>query len=65
MTTPLSREFLLARGFCCNCGCVNCPYAETNEIPRRSSRSQATQTIAENRLRQTLAGDQEANPDSR
>ena len=23
---PLSREFLLNRGFCCNLGCVNCPY---------------------------------------
>ena len=24
--TPLSREFLLARGRCCNRGCTNCPY---------------------------------------
>lgn len=23
---PLSREFLLNRGFCCNNGCLNCPY---------------------------------------
>ena len=23
---PLSREFLLSRGFCCNNGCLNCPY---------------------------------------
>jgi len=23
---PLSKEFLLSRGFCCNCGCENCPY---------------------------------------
>ena len=23
---PLSREFLLKRGFCCNNGCKNCPY---------------------------------------
>lgn len=23
---PLSREFLLNRGFCCNNGCTNCPY---------------------------------------
>lgn len=23
---PLSREFLLKRGFCCNNGCTNCPY---------------------------------------
>jgi hypothetical protein len=23
---PLSKEFLLNRGFCCNNGCLNCPY---------------------------------------
>jgi len=23
---PLSREFLLERGHCCNSGCTNCPY---------------------------------------
>ena len=23
---PLSREFLLNRGYCCNNGCLNCPY---------------------------------------
>lgn len=23
---PLSRQFLLERGYCCNNGCVNCPY---------------------------------------
>ena len=23
---PLSREFLLKRGYCCNNGCINCPY---------------------------------------
>lgn len=23
---PLSRQFLLNRGYCCNCGCLNCPY---------------------------------------
>ena len=25
---PLSREFLLNRGFCCGNGCLNCPYME-------------------------------------
>jgi hypothetical protein len=25
---PLSREFLLNRGFCCNNGCINCPYKQ-------------------------------------
>ena len=23
---PLSREFLLNRGYCCGFGCMNCPY---------------------------------------
>ena len=27
---PLSRQFLLNRGFCCNNGCLNCPYKSTN-----------------------------------
>jgi len=26
---PLSKEFLLKRGYCCNNGCKNCPYRET------------------------------------
>lgn len=24
---PMTREFLLARGRCCNNGCMNCPYS--------------------------------------
>ena len=27
---PLSREFLLQRGHCCNNNCLNCPYKEKN-----------------------------------
>ena len=27
---PLSTEELLARGFCCLLGCINCPYAREN-----------------------------------
>lgn len=27
---PLSREFLLKRGHCCNNGCLNCPYKTNN-----------------------------------
>ena len=23
---PLSREYLLSRGYCCGFGCLNCPY---------------------------------------
>lgn len=30
MSKPLSREFLLSRGWCCNLGCQNCPYSEKN-----------------------------------
>ena len=26
---PLSREFLLKRGYCCNNKCQNCPYKTT------------------------------------
>lgn len=29
---PLSREFLLKRGFCCNNGCLNCPYKMKNTV---------------------------------
>ena len=28
MGTPLSKEFLLKRGRCCNNGCINCPYKQ-------------------------------------
>ena len=29
---PLSREFLLKRGFCCGNGCLNCPYKMNNTV---------------------------------
>lgn len=29
---PLSRQFLLDRGYCCHTGCTNCPYTG-EEIP--------------------------------
>lgn len=25
---PLSRQFLLDRGYCCDTGCTNCPYKD-------------------------------------
>jgi hypothetical protein len=28
MFEPLSREFLLSRGYCCHNDCENCPYSE-------------------------------------
>lgn len=30
--TPLSREFLLNRGYCCKSGCENCPYNYKKEL---------------------------------
>ena len=31
---PLSREFLLSRGKCCNSGCKNCPYKKRKVMAR-------------------------------
>tara|TARA_Y100000401_G_C8235769_1_gene180457 strand:+ start:137 stop:652 length:516 start_codon:yes stop_codon:yes gene_type:complete len=31
---PLSREFLLKRGFCCNNGCKNCPYKRRTDMSK-------------------------------
>lgn len=32
MSEPLSREFLLARGYCCHLKCKNCPYTTNHMI---------------------------------
>ena len=32
---PLSREFLLNRGYCCDSGCKNCPYREKKNMKER------------------------------
>lgn len=32
MFEPLSREFLLNRGFCCKNGCLNCPYEKEDNM---------------------------------
>jgi NTP pyrophosphatase (non-canonical NTP hydrolase) len=34
--TPLSRDFLLKRGFCCHNGCKNCPYMTFKEYQERA-----------------------------
>ena len=26
MSKPLSKKYLLSRGYCCGSGCKNCPY---------------------------------------
>ena len=31
---PLSRQFLLNRGYCCENGCLNCPYKEKDNMTR-------------------------------
>jgi hypothetical protein len=31
MYKPLTKEFLLARGYCCHNGCKNCPYKEKKD----------------------------------
>jgi hypothetical protein len=36
---PLSREFLLKRGYCCDNKCKNCPYKTTkiNKIKKKGN----------------------------
>jgi hypothetical protein len=36
--TPLSREFLIKRGYCCKSGCKNCPYNYKKEELMRQER---------------------------
>ena len=35
----LSREFLVARGHCCQEGCRNCPYGFSQDIQRSNPRN--------------------------
>ena len=37
MSKPLSKEFLLNRGYCCGNGCLNCPY-----IPKHQKHNDIT-----------------------
>jgi len=32
LSKPLTKEFLLSRGKCCNNGCKNCPYIKEEKI---------------------------------
>ena len=34
MNTPLSRDFLLKRGSCCNSNCINCPYNKNKNMQK-------------------------------
>ena len=31
VSKPLSREYLVSRGYCCGSGCKNCPYDPPHE----------------------------------
>lgn len=35
---PLSKEYLLNRGYCCNNGCTNCPYKMKNQVENKSDK---------------------------
>ena len=54
MYKPLSREFLLKRGYCCNSGCTNCPYKEKDmekkEYKPKSKRYEDLAVGAESQL---------------
>lgn len=51
---PLSREFLEQRGFCCNSGCVNCPYKE-KDMEQEKEKYEDMQAKAEGGLTAALA----------
>jgi hypothetical protein len=40
MTKPLSKDFLLSRGYCCGCRCQNCPY-----IPKHKKHTKETNNV--------------------
>jgi len=44
-----TREFLLRRGFCCGCGCRNCPYRGTPLDRRPPALRQRDATLAPER----------------
>ena len=58
MYKPLSREFLLKRGYCCNSGCTNCPYKEKDmekkEYKPKSKRYEDLAVGAESQLAAAL-----------
>jgi len=44
----LTREFLLAREYCCGLGCTNCPY-----VPKHTRGSTETKETNENKHKET------------
>jgi len=47
---PLTKEELLARGFCCHNGCKNCPWKDKKEISTTSHRETENKTNNNNNL---------------
>ena len=42
---PLSREFLLQRGHCCNNNCLNCPYKDKDMKTEKQYKDSMTNLI--------------------
>jgi hypothetical protein len=42
---PLSREFLLQRGYCCENNCLNCPYKDNNMKTEKQYKDSMTNFI--------------------
>ena len=40
MYTEISRERLLSRGYCCSCGCKNCPYIPRHRGTKYTNRTE-------------------------
>lgn len=65
MYTPLTSEFLLKRGYCCNNGCKNCPYNYKKEImkeDRTRPQPNQEQIIALNNTNKWQSGRSESDP---
>lgn len=54
MTKPLNVEVLIERGYCCGCGCVNCPYVPKGKrgsselVYKTEQRTQPKPTVTKN-----------------
>lgn len=50
MSRPLSREFLLSRGYCCGYGCLNCPYPQQDNVIKTARKLGMEKTAREESL---------------
>jgi len=53
---PLSREFLISRGKCCGCRCINCPYLEKWKTGCTLTNNKSEQEKIENTVRHKRGG---------